>query len=72
MEKELKEEIRKEISEVVNKEIDEMTRLIVAKIENLNKAFTVRFDSLKKVIGDYLELSSNLSIATVKANLKSV
>ena len=54
------------------KEIDEWTRLIGAKIDNLHKAIDLRFEKLKKLVGDYLELSSNLSIATIKANLKSV
>jgi len=62
----------KEIAKKIDDEITEMTRLIVTKIENLNKNMQVKIDCLKKVIGDYLELSSNLSIATVKANLKSV
>ena len=56
----------------MDKEIDEWTRLIKAKLDNLDKAMNVRFENLKKVLGDYLELSSNLSIATVKANLKNV
>lgn len=54
------------------KEIDEWARLIKAKLDNLDKAMNIRFENLKKVLGDYLELSSNLSIATVKANLKNV
>ena len=52
--------------------INEMTKLLKAKLDNLEMAVNKRFDSLKKVIGDYLELSSNISISTVKANLKSV
>ena len=56
----------------IKKEIDEMTRQLKAKLDNLEAAINRRFENLKKVIGDYLELSSNLSIATVKANLKNV
>ena len=62
----------KEIQKYIDEEIKEMTKVIVAKLESLNKNIQVRIDVLKKVIGDYLELSSNLSIATVKANLKNV
>ena len=56
----------------IQKELDEWSRLIKAKLDNLEMAVNKRFDALKKVIGDYLELSSQLSIASVKANLKSV
>lgn len=54
------------------KELSDLGRLIKAKLDNLEMAMNKRFDAMKKVIGDYLELSSNISIATVKANLKSV
>lgn len=61
-----------ETKEHVERDINEMVRLIKGKIDNLEKAINLKFDALKKVIGDYLELSSNLSIASVKANLKNV
>lgn len=54
------------------KEMDEWVRLIKGRLDNLEKAVGLRFDSMAKVISDYLELSSNLSMATVKANLKNV
>jgi len=54
------------------KEIEEWVRCIKGKLDNLEKAINLRFENLKKVIGDYLELSSNLSITSVKANLKNV
>ena len=60
------------MDEQTKKEMDEWVRLMTAKIDNLHMAIDKRFDTLKKVIGDYLELSSNLSISTIKANLKSV
>ena len=56
----------------IQKELDDWTRLIKGKLDNLEKAMNIRFENLKKVIGDYLERSSNLSIASVKANLKNV
>lgn len=62
----------KELRKIVDDEIVEITRLLMAKLDNLNKAINIRFENLKKVIGDYLELSSNLSVASVKANLKNV
>jgi len=62
----------KELRKIVDDEIVEITRLLMAKLDNLNKAINIRFEGLKKVIGDYLELSSNLSVASVKANLKNV
>ena len=54
------------------KEIDEMTEVLGKKIDALEMAINKRFDNLKRVVGDYLELSSSLSISTIKANLKSV
>ena len=62
----------KETIDIFQRELEEWTRLINVKIENLHDAINKRFDNLKKVIGDHLELSSNLSIASVKANLKNV
>lgn len=60
------------LEENLTKEITEWTRLIKAKLDGVEKLMNLRFDNLKKVIGDYLELSSNLSITSVKANLKNV
>lgn len=54
------------------KEIEEWSRLVVGKLDNLEMKINKRFDAMKKVIGDYLDLSSQMSIATVKANLKNV
>lgn len=54
------------------KEMDEWVRLIKGRLDNLEKAVGLRFDNMAKVISDYIELSSNLSMATVKANLKNV
>jgi hypothetical protein len=62
----------KETIDAFQKEIEEYSKLMVAKIDNLHYAMDKRFESLKKIICDYLELSSQLSIATVKANLKNV
>ncbi len=61
-----------EIRKIWKEELDGYMPLLKAKIDNLDKAINLRFENLKKVIGDYLELSSNLSIASVKANLKNV
>lgn len=58
----------KEIQEAMN----DWVRLIKGKIDTLERTIGLRFDNMKKVVGDHLELSSNLSIATVKANLKNV
>ena len=60
------------MDEQTQRELDEWARLIGAKIDNLQAAMDKRFEAMKKVIGDYLELSSNLSITSVKANLKNV
>ena len=64
--------MEKEVRQAIDDEIVEMSRLLIAKIDNLHNAMNKRFETLKKVIGDYLDLSSNLSIASVKANLKNV
>ena len=56
----------------MDKEIIEYLESVSQKVDTLTKVFNARIDNLKKVIGDYLELSSNISMATVKANLKSV
>ncbi|MBA7576064.1 hypothetical protein ES708_17901 [subsurface metagenome] len=62
----------KETQKYIDEETKDMTREIVKNIEDLGKTMAIRFDHMKQVVGDYLELSSNLSIATIKANLKSV
>ena len=64
--------MEKETQEFIEKELNDWTKLVGAKIDNLHNAMDKRFENLKKVVGDYLELSSNLSMATIKANLKSV
>lgn len=60
------------MTEQENEELAEVINMIMAKISNLAEAQNKKFDTLKKVIGDYLELSSNISIATIKANLKTI
>lgn len=45
---------------------------IIKRLDLLEQAINIRFDKLKKVVADYLDLSSNISMASVKANLKSV
>jgi len=52
------------MDEDLKRELEILSEEIIA----VNK----RIDTLKKVIGDYLELSSNLSIAGVKVNLKNI
>lgn len=52
--------------------LDIATEEIIKRLVNLELVMNKRFENLKKVVGDYLELSSNISIATVKANLKNV
>lgn len=41
---------------------------LVARINIINE----RIEHLKKVISDYLEAGSNIALASIKANLKSV
>lgn len=58
----------KQISDLLGKfEIDMST-----KIDELHKAINQRFDNLKKVIGDYLEMSSQMQMSSVKAQLKNI
>jgi len=52
----------------MDEETEERFEEVRKNIEVLNK----RFDHMKKIIGDYLELSSSLSMSSVKANLKNV
>lgn len=56
----------------MDKEIKEQIEAINEKLEHLRTVVNVKFENLKKVVGDYLELGANISMATVKANLKSV
>jgi len=56
-----------------------MDKEILKEIEEINKKLDVlahilneRIEKLKKVVGDYLEAGSNIALASVKANLKSV
>lgn len=56
------------MDEKTRKELELRMQIIEEELEATNK----KFETLKKVIGTYLELSSNLSLATVKANLKNV
>ncbi|MBA7680527.1 hypothetical protein ES703_88844 [subsurface metagenome] len=53
-------------------EVKESTARIIQRIDQLKDYMDLRFEKLKNVIGEYLDLSSNISMATVKANLKSV
>ena len=53
-------------------EIKDMLLKLENDLKHVLEVTDARFNALKKVIGDYLELSSNLSIASVKANLKNV
>lgn len=54
--------------EKIKEAIDE----IYLKLDKLAEVVNVRIEKLKKIVGDYLELGANISMATVKANLKSV
>ena len=67
-----KQKMDKEIKKVIDDEIVGITELLLVKINNLHEAINKRFEALKKVVGDYLELSSNIAIGSVKANLKNV
>ena len=60
------------MDEQTQKELDEWARLIGAKIDNLQKLMDHRFEGMKRVIADYLELQSNMAMATIRANLKNV
>jgi len=48
------------------------TEEILKKLDALEYAINTRFNKLKDVILAYLEAGSSISLATVKANLKSV
>ena len=50
------------------KKIDEIRE----HLEMMHQAINKRFENLKKIIGDYLELSSSIAIGSVKTNLKNV
>lgn len=56
----------------MDKEIKEQIETINEKLDQLGTVVNMRIEKLKKVVGDYLELGANISMATVKANLKSV
>jgi len=52
--------------------MEKLTNAVSERVDKLIELFNVRFENLKKVIGDYLELSSSISLASVKTSLKSV
>lgn len=52
--------------------MEKLTNAVSERVDKLIELFNLRFENLKKVIGDYLELSSNISLASVKTSLKSV
>lgn len=56
------------MTEEILKILDEMAQ----KLGLLEKVINERFEKLKKVIGDYLDLTSNIALASVKTSLKSV
>ena len=56
----------------MDEEFKERFEGIINRIEQLDKFYCARMEHLKKVIADYLEAGSNIALASVKANLKSV
>jgi len=54
------------------KGIEDLLEDIDKKIDVLAGVLNERIEKLKKVIYDYLEAGSNIALASVKANLKSV
>ena len=56
----------------MDKEIEKMKDDIMEKVDLLNQAINLRFDKMKKVITDYLDLTANISLSAVKTSLKSV
>jgi len=57
---------------IIDDEITETIRLLMAKIDNLHAVMNKRFEGMKKVVADYLELQSQISMATIRANLKNI
>lgn len=53
-------------------EISSKFNEISAKLDVLKKAMDFRIDKIKDVVFAYMEAGSSISLATVKANLKSV
>lgn len=56
----------------MDKEIEKLKDDILNRVGLLEQAINARFDKMKKVIGDYLDLTSNIALASVKTSLKSV
>ncbi|GAH40257.1 unnamed protein product [marine sediment metagenome] len=56
----------------MDKELIERVEGIINRIAKLEELFNLRFDKLKKIIGDYLDLTSNIALSSVKTSLKSV
>lgn len=52
--------------------MEKLTNAVSERVDKLIELFNAKFENLKKVIGDYLELSSNISLASVKTSLKNV
>lgn len=62
----------KQTSDLMEKFEIDMSTKICEKIDELHKSVNQRFDNLKKVIGDYLEMSSQMQMSSVKAQLKQI
>jgi len=56
------------MTEEILKILDEMAQ----KLGLLENVVNARIDKLKKIIGDYLDLTANISLSAVKTSLKSV
>ena len=54
------------------KKITDMLLTLENEIKHVMEITDAKFNLIKRIIGEYLELSSNLAIASVKANLKNV
>ena len=54
------------------KRITDMLLTLENEIKHVMEITDAKFNLMKRIIGEYLELSSNLAIASVKANLKNV
>ena len=63
-----KQNMEEEEKKQLQKSLDEIKDML----SHFEQIVNIRIDKLKKVVGDYLEAGSNIALASVKANLKSV
>jgi len=60
------------MKEAVRGMLKDFEIVLTEQLKHITEAINLKFESMKKVVGDYLELTSNISLASVKTALKNI